>query len=567
MKQIHIPIFQTLRNYEKKNFRFDLIAGITVAAVAVPQGMAYAQLAGAPLVIGLYAAFVAMLFFAIFSNTRDVIVGPDAAMAALTGAALLPFIGLKTSEYIGLVSFLALLIGIASFIALAAKLSYLSELLSRPILLGYMAGLALAVIAGQLPKLFGIVPMPEANFFVSIIYTLIHLGETNLPTLMLSVFIGITWYLFYKFIPRFPVSLVVLVGSILLSAVFNFEDLGVALVGTVPTGLPLPAIPRVDIFDAQNLIIPAFAMMAISYANTIATARTFANKQRSKPEVDSSQELLALGMSNVGSGLFSGMPVAASGARTAINHQNHAITQVSQLIGAISIGIVLLYFAPVLKFLPLASLAFIIIMAISKLLDYVELKAIWTSWHSEAILVIMTVLGVTLLGIFQGLLLAVFLAIINTIRRSSFPSDAVLGVAANGAIRDMKRPPKTEAIPGIIMYRFDAPLYFGNANYFRKRVLELVQNDPKAKWFLWDAETITSIDSTAGAMLPGLIKELHSRDITFCVARMKGPARHTISSTSRLEYAFSKVPHYTSMGDALTAFENERDKKVTDSKD
>ena len=266
------------------------------------------------------------------------------------------------------------------------------------------------------------------------------------------------------------------------------------------------------------------------------------------------------------SGLFGGMPAAASGARTAVAKQSKSSTQVAQLIGAVVIGLVLLFFSPLLQSLPYAALALIIILAISKLFDIPEMKSIWHAWRTEAGLAVVTMLGVTILGIFQGLLLAIILAIANMIRTSAFPSDAELGVAEDGSIRDMSRPPKTELIPGIVIYRFDAPLYFSNANFFRKRVLELVDSRKDIHWFLWDAETITSIDSTAGAMLFNLIHELKERDITFSIARMKGPIRHTINRTNRLSRIFRAIPHYSSMGDALTEFEKTADNKGSSKK-
>ena len=299
--------------------------------------------------------------------------------------------------------------------------------------------------------------------------------------------------------------------------------------------------------------------MMVSYANTIATARSFAAKKND--HVDSSQELTALGLSSIGTGLSGGIPIAASGARTAVNEQNKAVSQVSQLIAAVVVGLTLLLLTPVLKYLPLCALAVIIIVAVARLFDIRELKSIWHAWRSEAVLAIVTVLGVTLLGIFQGLLLAIFLAIANLIRKSVFPTDAVMGRTSDGSIRDSKRPPKTTPIPGIIIYRFDAPLYFGNADYFRKRVLQLIDETDDVRWFLWDAETITALDSTAGAMLLGLIQELKARKITLCVCRLKGPIRSIINKTNRLSKAFKTIQHYPSMGDALEAFNIETARK------
>ncbi len=551
--KISFPIVDTFKKYQKSWLKRDFIAGVTVAAVAVPQAIAYAQLAGSPLIAGLYAALIGMLIFAVFSTSRFVIVGPDAALAAMSGATLIPLAAGDAGKYASLLAVLAILIGVVCLLALFARLGVIADFISRPILLGYMAGLALAVIASQAPKLFGITVPSFGNFFTTATYIITHLYLTNMPTLVLSIILMGLAIVVQRRLKMLPMSLVLLVGATLASAIFNFSDKGIATIGMIPTGLPLPKWPTITFYDLQNLIVPALAISLVSYANTIATARTFAVHQ--KESIEAPQEFFGLGVSNIGSGIFGGIPVAASGARTAVNHENKAVTQVSQLFGALSIAIVLLVFAPLLRFLPLSALAVIIIMAVQKLFNYNELKSIWRAWQSEAVLAIVTLVGVTVLGIFQGLLLAVFLAVMNLVRKSSFPQDAVLGIAEDGSVRDMSRPPKTIAIPGIVIYRFDAPLYFANANYFKERVNRLIEDsDEPVKWFLWDAETITAFDSTSGQMLLNLINELKTKDITFAVARMKGPIRHTINQSRRLSRALRASPHFTSIGDALDAF-------------
>lgn len=557
--QFKVPLISTIKNYPKKYFKYDLVAGLTVAAIAMPQAMAYAELAGAPLAMGLYSTFAAMLFFAFFSSTKKVIVGPDAAMAALTGATLIPFVNGSATHYADLVALLTILIGVASIIAVLVRLSFLSEFLSRPILLGYMAGLALVVIASQTPELLGLEGLAKGSFYANTFYTLTNFLNANIPTVILSILLLVGTLILRKYFKKIPAGLVLLLISILLSFLFDFSSYGIAIVGNIPSGLPIPRIPDINFYDIQNLVIPAFAIMMVSYANTITTARSFASE--SSENVNTAKELSALGISSIGAGLMRGIPISASGVRTAVNEQTKAKSQISQLLAAVIVGIVLLFFTPVLQYLPLATLAVIIIMAVIKLFNFIELKSIWHAWHPEAILAIITLLGVTFLGIFQGLLLAIFLAIVNLIRTIAFPTDAVLGKAKDGSIRDKSRPPRTEPIPGIIMYRFDAPLHFGNSSHFRERVLQLIDDTPDARWFLWDAETTTSIDSTAGLMLLELIREIRKRNITFCIARLKGPVRSTIYQTHRLSNIFKTIPSYPSIGKALTAFEEEKSTK------
>jgi sulfate permease, SulP family len=554
--KIILPIKNTLDNYSKKLFRRDVIAGLTVAAVAIPQAMAYAQIAGVNLTAGLYAAMVSMIVFSLLSATRYVIVGPDAAMAALAGSAVLPLAAGNSDKAIALIAILSILIGLASMLAVFARVGFIAEFLSRPILLGYMAGLAIVIVISQLPKMFGIAPPLEHNAFGTLIYTLTNLSYASIITVFVSIVALLIGVFIAKHFKKIPVSLVLLVGAIIFSWVFDIESAGVAIIGTIPYGLPVPALPEVGLYDVQNLIIPAIAMMLIAYANTIATARTFAEK--TSKTVKSDQEFFGLGASNIASGIYGGLPVSASSVRTAVNSQNNAATQFAQLTAALFIGIALLLFSGALYYLPQSVLAVIIILAILSLFNIKELKSIWHAWRSEAILAVITAFGVALIGVYQGLLLALFLAVLNILRKSAFPNDAVLGLAADGSVRDMSRPPKTQEIPGLKIYRFDAPLFFGNSNYFRHRVLQLVDtSDTPVKWFLWDAETITALDSTSGEMLLDVIHELKARNVTFAVARMKGSIRSIVHHTHRLERTLQSTPHFTSMGDAIEAYNKE----------
>lgn len=551
--KIKLPLLKTIRTYPTRWLRRDTIAGATVASVAIPQAMAYSQLAGVPIAMGLYAALVSMIVFAIFSSSRYVSVGPDAALAALAGAAVLPLAGLNKDKAAALVVILSIFIGFFCIVAVYAKFSFIAEFLSRPILLGYMAGLALVVIATQAPKLFGLASPFNTNFIGSVNYIFTNVANMNLPTIIFSsllMALGILLPLRFK---RLPAPILLLFGATILSLIFDFAGSGIATLGYVPTGLPFPHLPEIKPIDLQNLIVPALAITVIAYANTIAIARNYAAKKNE--EISSNQEFFGLGSANIASGIFGGIPVSASATRSAVNFLSHPKTQVSQIFGAGVIALSLLFLGPFFANLPVSALAVIIILAISKLFDYTELKAIWMAWHSEALLVIVTILGVTFLGIFQGLLLAVLLAIVNLVRRTTFPKDAVLGVTATGMVRDMTRPPKTFLVEGLVIYRFDAPLFFGNSTYFNDKIISLVKsNDKPVKWVLWDAETITSIDSTSAQMLQGLIADLKSRGVVLAVARMKGTVRTTISHTSPLSGYLKRAPHFVSLGDALKAY-------------
>jgi high affinity sulfate transporter 1 len=554
--KLTIPLAEVFASYKNKYLRPDILAGLTVAGIAIPQSMAYAQLAGLNLTAGLYAAFFAMLLFAILTSSKYVIMGPDAAMAALAGSAIIPLANGDEAKAAALVAILAIFIGIFSVIAVFARLGYIAEFLSRPILLGYMAGLAILIIVTQLPSVFGIPAPVDTNFIGSVWYLLTSLDSIDLLTFTIGVIALVTGLFITKNYKRFPAGLVLLVISIGISVAFQLSDKGVQVVGSIPVGLPIPSLPSVELFDLQNLLIPALAMMLVAYANTVSTARSFASKEHKS--VDSDQEFFGLGMSNVGSGLFGGMPVSASSSRTSVNYTSGAKTQLAQIFGAIAIGLLLLLFSGALQYLPISVLAVIIIIAVLPLFNFKELNSIWHAWRSEAVLAIITAVGVATLGIYQGLLLAVLLAIANVFRKSAFPYDAVLGVAKDGSVHDMKRPPKTVEVPGLKIYRFDAPLYFANATYFRRRVHELIdESDTPVKWFLWDAETVTHVDSTSGMMLLDLINELKQQDVVFAVARMKGSIRTIVHHSHRLNSSLQHSPHYASIGDAIEAYRQE----------
>ena len=563
--KITLPLVETIKRYKLSWLKKDFLAGATIAAIAIPQGMAYAQLAGVQLAAGLYAALIAMVVFAFFSTSRYVNVGPDAAMAALAGATVLPIAFGNPAQVAALVAILAILIGIICLIAVAIKLSYISELLSRPIMIGYMSGLALVIIGSQAPKLFGLEsPPPLTNFFGNIVYILSNLSSVDLATLVFSLILLIlSLSLSIKF-KKLPGALVILVGATLLSIALNFPALGIEILGNIPKGLPIPDLPSIKLSDIQSLVVPAVAISFIAYANTITIGKSLKSRNKKiADEVNPNQEFFGLGVANLGSGLFGGIPVSGSGSRSAINYQSNAKSQVSQLFGAGLIAIALVLLTPFLSHLPSAALAVIIITAVVQLFNLKELKTIWFGWRSEAVLALATIIGVVLLGVIQGLLLAIFLAIMNLIRRYAFPKDAVLGVAKDLSVRDISKPPKTTTIPGLLIYRFDAPLFFGNASYFHERVISLINDsEDRVEWFLWDAETITSIDSTAALMLVNLREELKSRNITLAVSRLKGNVRDDAKLNDDLYKSIHNSHHYTSLGDGIAAFYERNSKKA-----
>jgi sulfate permease, SulP family len=506
----------------------DLAAGLGVAAILVPQGMAYGQLAGLEPVVGLYAALGAMVAFALVSSTRQVIVGPESSVAAISAATVAGLADGDPQRALALSAALALMIGGLLVIAGLIRLGFLAEFLSRPVLLGYLMGVGLIVISSQVPRLFGFDAGGE-NFFTIVWRTFADLGETNVPTLILGVALIAVSLAVRRYAPRFPSALLVLVVATGLSALFDLRSEGVAVVGEVPRGLPSLGLPDVSTADLRTLMTGAGAIALVVYADSIATARSFA--ARHGDEVDPNRESVAIGLANTGAGFFGGFGVSASGSRTAVNDGAGARSQVAQLVAAAALVVVLLLLTPLLTELPVAALAAVVIAATLGLFDLGELRELWRLWRSEATLAIVTLLGVALLGVIPGLGVAVFLALANLVYRATRPHDAVLA-REEGQLgyRDIRRLDAPLAVPSLVIYRFDAPLFFANAEAFRTRVEQLVaQAAEPVRGVLVDAEAIFYVDSSAIAMLQRLRGDLRERGIWLGAARMKTPVRRMIS--------------------------------------
>lgn len=539
-------------SWRRDDLPTDLLAGLTVAAIAIPQSMAYTTLAGVPVSVGLYTALVSMIVYALYTSSRRVIVGPDTAMSIMAGVAIAPFVVGKPELAGFYVMVLAGIVGVLHIIGSQLKLYYIAEFLSRPILLGYLVGVALVIMSDQIPKMLGLSVGGE-NVWYNLLGIVRGWELINPATVLLSLGLIVVGLVLRKLAPKIPTAIVLLVLATVASAVLDFSQFNIATVGNVPAGLPKRVVPSVNWDTIKELLLPAVAIALVSYADTIATARSFAAKARE--DVSSEVELTSLGLANLAMVPVGGMPVSASGSRTVVNDSMGARSQFAQIYGALVIALVLVLFSSYLRYIPKAALAVIIVLSAYKLFDFDELDAIWRGWRSEAALAIVTALGVSILGILQGIGLAIALAVLDLIRRSAFPHDAILGVSEDGmTFRDSSRPPKTYDTPGLIIYRFDAPLFFGNANYFHDRVKKLVSKSYEpVRWFLLDAEAISSIDSTGAKMLKSLLFELEEMGIVFATARVKGPIRDTLRKTG-LGARLENRPRFASIGKAYEAY-------------
>lgn len=507
----------------------DAVAAATIAAVAIPSSLGYAEVAGLPVVVGLYATMLPLVGYAIWGSSRHVIVGPEGALAALTAVTIAPLAAGDPARYAALAAALALMMGLVLLASGVLRLGFMADFFSRPVLLGYVNGIALTIIAGQLPKLLGI-SVSADDFFRIIGETLEELGSANQATVLLSAGMLVLLLTLRRFVPRVPGSLVVIVTAIVLSEWLDLASRGVATVGTVASGLPSLELPNVGVHDINDLALPAAAFALVAFADTVATARTFAAK--SGYEVDANRELAGLGGANIASGLTQAFPVSCSGSRTAVAHSSGVGSQVAGLVTAGIVALIAVFAAGLLDPLPKAALGVVIIGAA---LTLFELESVWRLRQvraAEVALALATTLGVLLFGVLGGVVLAIGLSIGVFVYRVARPHDAVLGHDAGvDGYRDVGRNP-AQLEPGLLVYRMDAPLFFPNADYFRRRVRELVDAaEPRPEWVVVTAEAWIYVDATAISALRQLRRDLAADGITLCVARPKGRLREIFEDT------------------------------------
>jgi high affinity sulfate transporter 1 len=521
-----LPGARTLAEYQTPWLRRDLVAGIVLTTLLVPQGMAYAQLAGLPAITGLYTTILCLVGYALFGPSRLLVLGPDSSLGPMIAATLLPILGSDGSpaRAIALASMLALLVGAVMIAAGAAKLGFVADLLSKPTQIGYMNGLALTILIGQLPKLFGF--STEANGLLNEAHAFVH-GLTSGDTVGAAVVIGLVSLAMIlalgHWLPRVPGVLVAVVIAIAASSVFSLADHGVSLVGTLPKGFPPLTVPN-PISDLPLLIAGALGIALVALTDTISTASAFA--ARTGQEVDGNGEMIGIGAANVAAGLFQGFPVSTSGSRTAVAEQAGAKTQLTGVVGAVLIVLMLVLVPGLLKNLPDPTLAAIVIAASLSLADIPGTVRLWHQRRVEFLLCIAAFLGVALLGVLEGIAVAVALSILNVFRRAWWPYQTTLGrVEGMPGLHDRELHPEAQLLPGLSVFRFDAPLFFANARTFRDQIRLLAAAEPRPRWIVIAAEPITDVDTTAADMLKDLDEELNAAGTSLVFAELKDPVR------------------------------------------
>jgi high affinity sulfate transporter 1 len=513
-----LPGVVDLRRYERAWLRRDVMAGLTVAAYLIPQVMAYAGLAGLPPVVGLWATLAPLALYAVLGSSRLLSVGPESTTALMTAAAVAPLAAGDPARYAAIAAGLAVVVGLLSVLAFVARLGFVADLLSRPILVGYLAGVAVTMIVGQVSQLTG-VPVDGGGVPAALLSFLRNLGKVDVPTV---VFAGVSLALLFlgqRFLPRFPTPLFVVLLATAVVAVFDLAQHGLSVVGAVPPGLPSPVLP--SLADLRSLLLPAVGILVVGYTDTVLTARAFADRT-SRP-IDANQELLATGVANIGAGLLRGFPISSSGSRTALALASGARSQVYSLVALAAVAAILLAAGSLLARFPTAVLGAIVVYAAVRLVDVARFRKHAAFRRNELLLALAALAGVLVLNILYGVLLAVGLSGAEMLFRVARPHDAVLGfVPGLAGMHDVDDYPQATTLPGLVVYRYDSPLFFANAENFHRRALAAVdgQREP-VRWFVLNAEANIEVDSTGLGALDQLRVELTDRGIVFALARVK----------------------------------------------
>ena len=528
-----VPGIGLLRSYKKQWLRFDLVAGIVLAAILVPQGLAYAELAGLPAVTGLYTTVACLVVYALLGPSRVLVLGPDSSVSPLIFAAITPLLVTNDpAQAIALAGMLALMVGAIEIGLGLGKLGFIADLLSKEVQVGYMNGLAVTIIVGQLPKLFGF--STDADTFVGDVQAFFAgLSETDTTTLLiglgvLAVLIGLP-----RLSKKVPAVLVAVVAATIVSAVLNLSAEGVKTVGVLPEGMPVPSIPWTSVSDLATLAAAAVGIVLVSLTDTIATSSSFA--ARRGDEVDADHEMIAVGASNAAAGFFQGFAISVSSSRTAVAESSGSKTQVTGLVGA-GILILLLVFLPgLLADLPQAALAAVVIMAAVSLADLGVLRRFARVRKSALALSLIATVGVVFFGVLEGILIAAILSILLFFKRNWWPEGAVLGYVKDlKSWHSVERYPEAEETKNVVIYRWEAPLFFANAGIFRQQIRKLVR-ERKPHWVVLQCEAVTDIDVTAADMLKGLDQELNAQGIHLAFVELRDRLQDRVERYGLLE--------------------------------
>jgi high affinity sulfate transporter 1 len=511
------PGLPALLNYKRGDFPHDLVAGLSVAAVALPVGVAYAQLAGFNPAVGLYASILPLVAYALFGTSRQLIMGPDAATCAIVAAAVAPLAGGDPQLYLSLSVALALLAGLFCIGASFLKLGALADFLSKPILVGFLNGVALSIVLGQMGKIFGF-SLETGGILPRLFEFASKLGLTHWPTLAVGAVTFLVLMISPRLLPRLPAALVAMAVAVLAVKLFGLDALGVKTVGEVPAGLPALRFPSVPTGLLPELLAEAAGLALVSFSSMMLTARSFASKNRY--DIDSDREFAALGAANIAAAVSQGFAVSGADSRTAMNDTAGGRTQVAGLVAAAAIAAVLLFFTGPLRYLPIAALGAVLVKAAVSLVDHSNLRLLYRIDRREFALSLLATIGVVAVGAVPAILFAVTLALLRFVHLVSRPAAEVLGkVEGLSGWHSVERHPGAATVPGVLLFRFNAPIVFFNAPQFKREVLAAAEAaGPGLRWFVLDMIPVTLIDATGLYTATELVATLRARGVTFAVA-------------------------------------------------
>ncbi|MGE8335599.1 SulP family inorganic anion transporter [Pseudomonas laurylsulfatiphila] len=521
-----LPGLGVLREYQWAWLRYDIVAGLVLTTMLVPVGIAYAVASGVPGIYGLYATIVPLLFYALFGPSRILVMGPDSSLVAVILAVIIPLSGGDPQRAVALAGMMAIVSGGVCILAGMARLGFITELLSKPIRYGYMNGIALTVLISQLPKLFGFSIESDGPLRnIGAIASALMEGKVNWTAFSVG---GLTLavILLLKRWPRLPGILIAVVGAtVAVGALDLATRAGVSVLGSLPQGLPGFAIPWITTADIVPVVIGGCAVALVSFADTSVLSRVYA--ARTRTYVNPNQEMVGLGIANLAAGFFQGFPISSSSSRTPVAEAAGAKTQMTGVVGALAVALLLVVAPDLLQHLPSSALAAVVIASAIGLIEITDLRRIYRIQRWECWLSIVCTVGVAVFGAIEGIGLAIVIAIIEFLWDAWRPYSAVLG-RADGVkgYHDIKRYPDASLIPGLILFRWDAPLFFANAELFSDRVLDAVAASPTpVRWLVVAAEPVTSVDVTSADMLAELDDTLHAAGIELCFAEMKDPVK------------------------------------------
>ena len=525
-----LPGVRQVTTYRRQWLPKDLLAGVVLTTLLVPQGMAYAELAGLPPITGLYTSILCLTTYAIFGPSRILVLGPDSSLGPMIAATIAPLIAADgdPAQAVALASMLSIIVGVIMVAAALAKVGFVADLLSKPTMIGYLNGLALTILASQLPKLFGF--SVDADDLIGDLTGFVQ-GLADGETVPAAAAVGLCGVVVVvvtqRILPKVPAVLVMVLLAIAAATAFDLSEHGVDLVGELPQGFPPFTLPSIDPSDVGPLVGGALGIALVSLADTMSTASAFAS--RAGQEVHGNREMVGIGAANLAAGVFQGFPVSTSGSRTAVAERAGARTQLTGVTGAALIVVMILVAPGLFRNLPQPALAAVVITASFALADIAGTIRLWRQRRTEFALSLAAFLGVALLGVLVGIATAVALSILNVFRRAWWPYATKLGrVEGLRGFHDIRSYPEALNLPGLVIFRFDAPLLFANARTFREEVRRMAATQPRPRWIVLAAEPVTDVDTTASDMLFELVSELDEQGTSLVFAELKDPVRRKI---------------------------------------